>query len=114
MLSQMRYLSSLEEEVIRTFKGRLENAFGVRLRDVRLFGSRARGEGNEGSDIDILVLVQNLTREEKSRTLDWACDLWLDRSVPLSPLVMSEEHYRLLVERERLLAKEIQAQGLSL
>src|SRR3989338_2418563 len=101
-------------EAIRSFKERLVGLLGARLKEIRLFGSRARGEGDEESDIDLLLLVKDLGREEKSRILDWACDLSLDTNVRLSPLVMSEDHFRLLVRRERLLAREIQDQGVSL
>src|SRR4030081_1448955 len=43
---------------------RLRSVFGARLREVRLFGSYARGEANDASDVDILVLIDGLTSLE--------------------------------------------------
>ena len=40
--------------------GKLQGAFGERLRLVGLQGSRARGEAREGSDIDAVVIVEDL------------------------------------------------------
>jgi uncharacterized protein len=51
-------MSGSREEVLatlRSMKPELERRFGVR--DLALFGSVARGEETEGSDIDILVDV---------------------------------------------------------
>jgi predicted nucleotidyltransferase len=42
----------------------LRGVFGTRLAEVRLFGSHARGEASEDSDIDVLVLVAELTPAE--------------------------------------------------
>lgn len=41
----------------------LEELFGEHLKEVILFGSYARGDAEEGSDVDVLVLV-DLPREE--------------------------------------------------
>ena len=38
----------------------LQELYGARLKQVILFGSRARGEGDEFSDIDVLVLLSPL------------------------------------------------------
>jgi predicted nucleotidyltransferase len=46
----------LSEEVVASLKRRL----GKNLVSVILFGSRARGEGDEGSDWDLLVLAEGL------------------------------------------------------
>ena len=57
-----------------------------------LFGSVARGDDTEESDIDILIITTNsdeLTDEINSA----AVDIILEKDEFISPHVMSEEHY---------------------
>lgn len=54
------YTASVEHESLRReIRPRLERAFGARLRGIVLFGSRARGDATEASDIDLLVLLED-------------------------------------------------------
>ena len=41
---------------VEELKRRLESRFGPRLLEVRLFGSYARGEQDDESDVDVLLL----------------------------------------------------------
>ena len=55
-------LSSEEYRVVQEFASRVRERFPDEVRDVRLFGSKARGDHHADSDIDILVIA---------RTDDW-------------------------------------------
>lgn len=48
------------KEAIRLFKERLEELYGERLVAVVLYGSCARGEEDEESDVDLLVLLKDI------------------------------------------------------
>jgi len=45
--------------LLREIRGRLETVHGDRLRRVVLYGSQARDEADEHSDIDVLVLLED-------------------------------------------------------
>jgi predicted nucleotidyltransferase len=45
-------------EILTEVRDALSSVYGDRLRDVILFGSVARGDDNEDSDIDFLVLLE--------------------------------------------------------
>ncbi|MFW6163224.1 MAG: nucleotidyltransferase domain-containing protein [Planctomycetota bacterium] len=82
-------------EVVREFRRRLETLYGDRLRDVILFGSYARGEADEGSDIDVLVVLDDFGDEEAElRRMDPIADeLSLEHDVVISNLVVRAAAY---------------------
>jgi len=49
--------SSANSRIIGDITRMLKAGFGDRIRDVLLYGSQARGDDGEGSDYDILVVV---------------------------------------------------------
>jgi hypothetical protein len=57
------------EQIFTDLKSRLLEITGNRLIKVVLYGSRARGDYSGGSDTDIAIIVQGLTREMKGRLL---------------------------------------------
>lgn len=88
--------------------------FGERLRELRLFGSYSRGEAHEDSDVDVLVLVDGLTDREIGIVAGEAAYTMIDTGVPLSPLPMSTERLEQLRCGERLLAKDLDTEGITL
>ena len=84
------------------------------LKAVRLFGSRARGEGHEYSDIDIALIVTAAGRARRYEVYDLAFDLGLEHGVELAPLVIDERRLRDLASRERQIASDITVLGVPL
>lgn len=79
-----------------------------------LFGSRARGDYSEDSDVDVAILVQGLTREMKNRILEAVAEFELEYLFPISALVLSEEEFEHLKSRERRIALDIEREGVPL
>lgn len=82
-------LSPDERAWVCEFRERLRAELGPRLRDLRLFGSKARGDDHPESDIDLLVLVDQL---------DWptwlaVSDLASEISSWLQPVTVDFEKY---------------------
>lgn len=48
----------VSKEFLAEIKAHLQAAFGARFKGVILYGSEARGEAREDSDIDLLVLLE--------------------------------------------------------
>lgn len=106
-----------EEDVraaLAELKERLTSLLGAALVKLALYGSRARGDADPGSDVDVAVVVRGMDAALKRRILDAVADVELDRLVPLSTLVLSEAHYGLLLERERRIALDIEREGVPL
>ncbi len=79
-----------------------------------LFGSRARGDYSDDSDVDVAIIVRGLTRELKMRVLEEIADFEFDCLFPVSALVISEEDFRHLKMRERRIALDIEREGVLL
>jgi predicted nucleotidyltransferase len=93
----------------------LRDAFGDRLKELRLFGSYARDEAREDSDVDVFVAIEDLTHTERDLAFDLAYDVELHGEwVGLSPLVYSTEQARDLRARERRLLCDIDREGIAL
>ena len=102
-------------EGISRFKAIAATAFGPRLRQVVLFGSQATGRVHEDSDVDLLLLVEPREAGDGRRATDAAVAVMLDLpDVLISPLVLTPEELRQLRERERLLARDIDRDGIVL
>ncbi len=77
------------------------------MRQVALFGSCARGERHEDSDIDVVVVVDGLTIAEGHELDAMVGDLLTERCVFLSLFALSSEHLRELEGRELRIASEL-------
>jgi uncharacterized protein len=107
-------LSAGEQAAVREFVTRVRGMLGAEIRDVRLFGSRARGGGHEHSDLDIALVVLPGGRARRHEVYDLAFDIGLAHGVDLAPLVIEERRLHELLARERRLALDIAREGISL
>jgi Predicted nucleotidyltransferases len=66
---------AIDDPVMQTLLIELRRSLGTTLSEVWLFGSRARGEAQEGSDYDVLIVADEASAETKALVLDaeWAC-----------------------------------------
>ena len=83
-------------ETLRELKESLESFLGDRLMRVLLFGSMARGDYNDESDMDVAIIIRGLTRELKNRVLDKVAEVELNHLMPISALIFSEDEVLLL------------------
>ena len=93
------------------YASRLREHFGDRVRGVWLFGSYARGDARETSDIDVAASVAGLTWREKCDAIDLATDAALGSGIPLSALVMEAGEFERLRGLELRLVLDILREG---
>ncbi len=89
-------MSETIRQILAELKHRLASIYGRRLRGVYLFGSYARDEADEESDLDVLIVldqVENYT-QEISRTSEVISQLSLKHGVPLSRVFASAAQWR--------------------
>jgi predicted nucleotidyltransferase len=82
-------------EILREFREELEELYGARLKDIILYGSWARGDATEDSDIDLLIILEGEVTPgaEIDRMIDIITELNLKHGVLISVVPISEEDY---------------------
>ena len=79
--------------VVRDFISQVARMYADSYRGSFLYGSQARGTAAVDSDVDILILLQQVDHWRKRAIIDLAYDEYLATGVDISPLVMSIEEY---------------------
>jgi predicted nucleotidyltransferase len=104
------------ERALQRFGDALRSQFGARLVDFVLFGSYARGDAHEDSDVDVLVAIDDLSEGEWRRVLDLAYMMGRaqDETVGLSPLVYSSAQAKAMRAGGRRLFRDIDGEGVRL
>ena len=76
-----------DHKIASELKRRLADS--VELVDFKVYGSKARGDDDEFSDLDVFIEVVRLDRETKDLICEIAWEVSLENSIVISPLVFS-------------------------
>src|SRR3990172_7288421 len=95
---------SKQNAVLKELKKSLNGFLGERLLRFVLFGSRARGDYDNKSEIDVAIIVKN-------QILEKIAEIEFKHLVPISTLVLSEDEFENLKRLERRIALDIEREG---
>ena len=88
------------EEILKKAKSTLQKIYGARLKGIILYGSYARGDAVEGSDIDLIVLLENMQNPidelEKCSKEIHQLDLVYDTLISIIPFDVNQYNSRRL------------------
>ena len=106
-------LSKQEELALQDYFSTLQNRLGSRLVDVVLFGSKARGEHDPGSDIDVVVLIDHPDAYDLSEVRGLGFDIWINFQVLLSIRAMSRQTWNKMESIQSLFYRNVVRDGIS-
>ena len=85
------------DDLLKQYVNKIKGIYGSHLKTVILYGSYARGDYREDSDIDIMILldiddleIKNFGRELSYMTYDFN----MDHDVDIKPIAKYREHFR--------------------
>jgi len=82
-------LTENDARVARELKKRLSEV--VQLVDFKVFGSRARGNADEYSDMDVFLEVETLDKSLKERISDIAWEVGFENYIIISTLIFTRD-----------------------
>lgn len=89
------------KDLMYEFAKDMRRLFGTNLTSVLVYGSYARGEYTENSDVDVMILVktpENEIRNYTDQIADCAFEYLMKYGIDISPVVKNEEHFNYWVE----------------
>jgi predicted nucleotidyltransferase len=106
-------MKELEKKVINNFKQLLSQR--VALHRLIMFGSRARGDAEPDSDMDVLVVLSGSNNATVRRYVnDCAWEAGFDHGLVVSPVVVERQSWVNGPERYSLLAKAVEDEGITI
>lgn len=90
------YTQQQATEIIIELCGKIAPLFPQNEIEAVLFGSYARGDAEAGSDIDVLLLVDDSRQDISDRNWqvgEFAAELLLDHGIVVSPIVENREYF---------------------
>jgi len=82
--------------ILKVLKKGLKQIYGAKFKKAYLFGSRARGDYTEDSDIDVLIVLKDFRKygEELRRTSELVGSLSLEHGVTVSVIFSREKEWK--------------------
>jgi len=109
----MSNLTEKERQAVKELIDELKKLYGDNLSRVILYGSKARGDATEDSDVDILVVLKNIQNfsleRKKVKEISWRLSYKYD--LLLSIIIRSEQEY---MRKDTPLLMNIEKEGIVL
>jgi predicted nucleotidyltransferase len=95
-MSDARRLDGWLGDLLSELRRGLEASYGKRLQGLYLYGSRARGEAQADSDVDVLIVLDEIEHyfAELERTAELVSELSLRYDVNISRILISSSRWR--------------------
>jgi len=106
-------MQAIEKQVLDRFRDLLQER--LPWHQIIIFGSRARGDAEPYSDLDIMVIIDGVVEEAvREWVSDCAWEAGYAKGVVIVPVVFSRVEWELGPERHSLLARAVASEGIPL
>ena len=98
-----------EVKIVEKFKQLISQR--VKVLDVRVFGSRARGDAAEDSDLDVLVVVERLDHAIDKYISECAWEAGFPEDIVVIPVAITQETLKNSPLRESVFIRTVYKEG---
>lgn len=84
---------NIPDPIIKQLSETLKKEIGKSIKDIILFGSRARGDSYPDSDYDLIVLVDRETKELEDKIFNLSCEIGWEHNVIITVFVYKKSYY---------------------
>lgn len=99
-----------ELKVIKKFKDLVSSK--VNLQEIKVFGSRARGEATEDSDLDLFLVVDSLDHDQEKYISDCAWEAGFADDILIMPITVTLDALQNSAIRESTFIKNAYYEGI--
>ena len=105
-------MNTKEAKVINNFKSLVQKK--VKVHEMRVFGSRARGDATQDSDFDVMVVVDYLDHAIGKYISECAWEAGFPEDIVIIPMAISLEILKNSPIRESVFIKKVYSEGKSI
>ena len=103
-----------ENAALRTFIQRILAELGAQISQVILFGSKARGDSNADSDVDVLILTNDENRRLQETINKIASQVSLNYDVLFNPLLIASARWIQMSNEKFSICRNVERDGVML
>jgi len=114
-MKTLKYLTANEKNALTELVSILKDKYKQQLKEIKLFGSKIRGDFNEASDVDVFIVFNNnVDWKFKEKIYDLIFDIDLKYDVYISARVYSVQSLNITNIRELPFIKNVVEHGVDL
>lgn len=94
-------MPDIVRNIIYQFSQQMKSIFGTHLSKVIVYGSFARGDYKDNSDVDVMLLVdlpEEEIKKKENSVYDIAFEIEMNTGIEISPVIKSEAQYEYWVD----------------
>ena len=114
MNGSLAFLQDNERRALADYVGRLLAAEGQRIQNVFLFGSKARGDANVDSDLDVLVIVDCYDSQTDHLVTKTAARVSLEYDTLLNTHIVAADRWDQMRRWSATLWRQVERDGVPL
>jgi predicted nucleotidyltransferase len=114
MSGSLAFLQDNERQALAVYVDRLLSAEGRRIQNVILFGSKARGDANADSDLDVLVIIDRYDSQTDHIVTKTAARVSLEYDTLLNTHIVTADRWAEMHRWAATLWQQVQRDGVLL